>query len=189
MLYIQQSLGEGEELVQVGHFHWTYTLAAFTNVVWGMVMGLMTLFGCVYAVMHFDMYMLLVKNLPADYSWVEVTRALHPGIKITVFFMFLFGILGYAAMMIRKITTEIAITSTRLVYKTGLIARSVGEISIDRIEGVNVLQSFMGRILGYGRVVVRGMGVGEVILPPIEEPVTFRKSIDRARTLSRERVF
>ncbi len=54
-------------------------------------------------------------------------------------------------------------------------------MSIDRIEGVNVLQSIMGRIFGYGRVMVRGMGVGQVVLPPIENPIAFRKAIEKAR--------
>jgi hypothetical protein len=48
---------------------------------------------------------------------------------------------------------------------------------------VNVLQTILGRILGYGRLMVRGMGVGEVILPPLANPIAFRKSIEKARTL------
>ena len=56
-------------------------------------------------------------------------------------------------------------------------------ISIDRIEGVNILQSIQGRIFGYGRILVRGMGIGEVILPPIANPVEFRKAIEKARTV------
>ena len=78
---------------------------------------------------------------------------------------------------------EIAITNNRLVYKRGLIARQVGEISIDRIEGVNVLQTVFGRIYNYGRLAIRGMGVGEVVLPPIEDPITFRKAIEKARVI------
>jgi hypothetical protein len=30
---------------------------------------------------------------------------------------------------------------------------------------------------------VRGMGVGEVILPPIADPIAFRKAIDRAKSI------
>ena len=42
----------------------------------------------------------------------------------------------------------------------------------------------MGRLFGYGRVMVRGMGVGEVVLPPIEQPIRFRKAIEKARMAS-----
>ena len=84
-------------------------------------------------------------------------------------------------MMVVKVTTEIAITTSRLVYKRGLVARHVGEMSIDRIEGVNVLKTIMGRIFDYGRLAVRGMGVGEVVLPPLASPLAFRKAIEKAK--------
>ena len=73
--------------------------------------------------------------------------------------------------MIVKATTEIAITTSRLVYKRGLVARTVGELNIDRIESIAVIQSVCGRIFNYGRLIIRGMGVGEIMLPPIEDPV------------------
>ena len=85
--------------------------------------------------------------------------------------------------MVVKATTEIAITNNRLIFKRGLVARQVGEINIDRIEGVNVLQTIMGRVFNYGRIMVRGMGVGEVVLPPIEDPIAFRKAIEKAKAL------
>jgi uncharacterized membrane protein YdbT with pleckstrin-like domain len=58
-------------------------------------------------------------------------------------------------------------------------------MNIDRIEGVDVAQGILGRILGFGFVSVRGMGVGEVPLPAIAEPVEFRKAIERARSIKR----
>ena len=48
---------------------------------------------------------------------------------------------------------------------------------------MNVLQTIMGRIFNYGRIMVRGMGVGEVILPPIEDPIAFRRAIEKAKAL------
>jgi uncharacterized membrane protein YdbT with pleckstrin-like domain len=116
-------------------------------------------------------------------SWLDYIRGLHPAIKLVSLMFFVLGLLKFAKQMVDKVTTEIAITTSRLIYKRGLVARYVGEISIDRIEGVNVLQGFWGRIFDYGRVVVRGMGVGEVILPPLSRPVIFRKAIEKARTL------
>ena len=90
-------------------------------------------------------------------------------------------------MMIIKATTEIGVTDIRLVYKRGLVARAVGEINIDRIEGVNVLQGILGRIFGYSRVMVRGMGVGEVVLPPIAQPIRFKKAIEKARSMAKKK--
>lgn len=176
MLYIQQSLGPDEELVHVGQFHWIYTLSAIMSIVWGVLGCIAVIWGGIYLQQNF---------LSGFYSEsvLGMIRQLHPGIRILAFFVFLMGLMRFAQMMIVKATTEIAITNSRLVYKRGLVARQVGEMSIDRIEGVNVLQGIMGRIFNYGRIMVRGMGVGEVVLPPLDDPISFRKSIEKAKTL------
>lgn len=176
MLYIQQSLTDGEDLVHVAQFHWMYNVQAVFNIVFSIVLSVAIIVFAVRfhpVVFHDPGYPYL--------SWIEKVRVLHPGIKIAAFFVMLMGILRFVQMMIVRVTTEIVVTNKRLVYKRGLIARYVGEINIDRIEGVNVLQGVLGRIFGYGRLMVRGMGVGEVMLPAVDAPITFRKAIDRAR--------
>ncbi len=181
MDYIRQSLGEDEELVHVAHFHWFYTLSAVLNIVFGVGLAVAIIVGAIMvqpwlpAFLRFD--------VPQDAGTLELIRSVSPGIKILAFMVLAFGLLRYAQMMIIKATTEIAITNKRLVYKRGLIARYVGEMNIDRIEGVNVLQGVWGRIFNYGRIMVRGMGVGEVVLPPIEDPIKFRKAIEKARSV------
>jgi hypothetical protein len=182
MLYVQQSLAADEELVHVGNFHWIYTVQAVLSIVWGLLICLLILFGAVY--LQLELGLSFSDNGPREGAGVfENIRSLHPGVRLLAFFIFLLGLFRFAQMMVVKATTEIAVTTNRLIYKRGLIARRVGEISIDRIEGVNVLQGIIGRLLNYGRVMVRGMGVGEVTLPPIEDPVGFRKAIDKARSL------
>lgn len=176
MLYVQQSLGPDEELVHIGSFHWMYTFQAFMAIVWGVVASIMIVVGGVFMYKKMGQF-------PPEIGWLEAVRYIHPGLRIFSFLVFVMGLLSFAQMMVVKATTEIAVTNTRIVYKRGLVARQVGEISIDRIEGVNVLQSILGRLLDYGRLAVRGMGIGEVVLPPIEDPLTFRQAIEKARTM------
>ena len=125
---------------------------------------------------------LMTSSLDANDGWVGALQKLHPGIKLAALLIFLLGVLKFAHMLVTKITTEIAVTTTRLVYKRGLVARYVGEINIDRIEGITVLQSILGRMFNFGQLVIRGMGVGELILPVIADPVKFRRAIEKART-------
>ncbi len=95
---------------------------------------------------------------------------------------FLIGILIFARMMIDKWTTEIVITSDRLIYKRGWIARHVEEIALDRIEEVVLDQTVIGRMLGYGRIVVVGTGRGIIRLPSVlSDPVEFRRALAEAR--------
>ncbi len=178
MDYIRQSLGEDEELVHVAHFHWTYTFSAVFNIVFAVLLAS----AVIVASIKLEPMVFRSKDF-SGMNWLETVRAVHPGVKIIAFMVLVMGLLRYAHMMIIKATTEIAITNKRLVYKRGLVARYVGEMNIDRIEGVNVLQGFWGRILNFGRIMVRGMGIGELILPPIEDPIRFRKAIERARSV------
>jgi uncharacterized membrane protein YdbT with pleckstrin-like domain len=177
MLYVQQSLAPEEELVHIGKFHWMYTVGAFLAIFWGLVGSVMVIVVATYAYSFMGLYP------QQDLTVMEAIQKLHPGIRVCSFLVFIFGLLRFASMMIVKATTEIAVTTSRLVYKRGLVARHVGEISIDRIEGVNVFQTILGRLLNYGRVMVRGMGVGEVVLPPIEDPISFRRAIEKAKAL------
>lgn len=176
MLYVEQSLGPDEELVHIGSFHWFYTLQAFMAIIWGCIFSIAILMAGVYGYGMFG-------KLPLGIGYFDAIGVLHPGIRILSFIAFVLGLMSFAQMMVIKATTEIAITNTRLVYKRGLIARNVGEISVDRIEGVNVLQTVLGRIFNYGRLAIRGMGIGEVVLPPIQDPIAFRKAIEQARSI------
>lgn len=176
MLYVQESLGPEEQLVHIGEFHWMYTFTAFLSIFWGVIICILILFGAVEIYKQMNWF-------PPSVGYMEAIPHLHPGARIAAFIAFLLGLMAFAQKMVIKATTEIAITNSRLIYKRGLVARAVGEMSIDRIEGVNVLQSLLGRLLNYGRVAVRGMGVGEVVLPPIEDPVLFRQSIEKAKTV------
>lgn len=181
MDYIRQSLTEDEELVHVAHFHWFYSVAALFNIVFGVGLAAAIIVGTIIVQPMLPGF--LKFDVPVGAGWLDMVRAVHPGIKIVAFLVLTMGLLRYAQMMIVKATTEIAVTNKRLVYKRGLIARYVGEMNIDRIEGVNVLQGVIGRIFNYGRVMVRGMGVGEVVLPSIEDPLKFRRAIEKARSV------
>ena|ERR1700754_4612674 len=91
------------------------------------------------------------------------------------------GLIFAIPMFIRIWTTEIAVTTHRLIKKTGLIALHTEELSIHNIEGVRVDQGFWGRVLGYGHLRIEGTGVDKIELPPIADPVTFRAAIETAK--------
>ena len=59
-----------------------------------------------------------------------------------------------------RLGTEIAVTDRRIIFKTGLFQRHTVEISMEKVESVDVDQSILGRVFGYGDVTVRGTGEG-----------------------------
>jgi uncharacterized membrane protein YdbT with pleckstrin-like domain len=96
-----------------------------------------------------------------------------------VFFGVLFFLTGFILLLkalITKISTELAVTSKRVIAKFGLISRSTIELNHGKVESMNVDQTIMGRIFGFGTVVVNGTGGGKTPIPNIDAPLTFRRN-------------
>ena len=74
-------------------------------------------------------------------------------------------------------TTETDVTNLRVVHKTGFIKRRTFEMSLDKVESVDVNQSILGRLLNYGNVTVRGVGEGAETIATIASPLDFRNHI------------
>jgi uncharacterized membrane protein YdbT with pleckstrin-like domain len=85
------------------------------------------------------------------------------------------GVLLAITAWLKRFGTEIAVTDRRVIYKTGLIRRHTTEINMDKIESVDVDQSVLGRMFGYGTVTIRGTGEAVEPLRDIADPIAFRK--------------
>lgn len=70
---------------------------------------------------------------------------------------------------------EFAITNHRIIVKTGLISRRTLEMNLNKVETVNVDQSIVGRMLGYGTIRIVGTGGTNEIFENIAQPIEFRK--------------
>jgi uncharacterized membrane protein YdbT with pleckstrin-like domain len=73
--------------------------------------------------------------------------------------------------------TEIDVTTLRVVHKTGFIQRKTFEMSLDKVESVDVNQSILGRLFNYGDVEIFGVGEGGKIIKMIASPLEFRNAI------------
>jgi uncharacterized membrane protein YdbT with pleckstrin-like domain len=74
-------------------------------------------------------------------------------------------------------TTETDVTNLRVVHKTGFIKRRTFEMSLDKVESVDVNQTILGRILNYGDVTILGVGEGKETIKTIASPLDFRNFI------------
>ena len=74
-------------------------------------------------------------------------------------------------------TTETDVTNLRVIHKTGFITRKTFEMSLDKVESVDVNQSILGRLLNYGDVTILGVGEGKQTIATIASPLAFRNSI------------
>ena len=107
----------------------------------------------------------------------EYDKYLVWALQIVAGLFFLFAILSALRALIRRATTELAITDRRVIHKVGLIRRDTIEINRSKVETVRVDQNVWGRMLGFGTVTVRGTGGSFEPIPFIAEPLTFRSHI------------
>jgi hypothetical protein len=114
----------------------------------------------------------------AEFHWWYSFKAWA---ALILLFWCIIGIVIFVRMMIKKRTTEIGVTTTRFVEKTGLATLHTNEIALHNIEGVRVEQSVWGRILGYGHLRIEGTGIDAITIPDIADPIAFRAAIETAK--------
>lgn len=81
------------------------------------------------------------------------------------------------------LTAECVLTNKRVVVKTGWLRRDVVEIPLAKIEGVQLHQPFIGRLLGYATVVVSGLGGTRELQRNIATPLAFHHALQEALDL------
>jgi len=101
----------------------------------------------------------------------------------TVILLIALGVIAWP--LIARKSTELVITSKRLIAKFGVTSTQSIEIHFDRIETVRVKQSLMGRILNYGDIVVTGTGSTFDPIPNISQPMKFRAALNDAMEATR----
>ena len=97
--------------------------------------------------------------------------------------IFIIGIIKFLRMIINKWTTERVLTNLRYIQKTGWIRRNTEEISISKIEEVDLKQSVLGRILGFGSINISGTGSGQITLKSIDDPLMFQKNLNNLKAM------
>ena len=151
MKYVEQVLQPGETVTYATSLHWLVYSRAILLVI------------------------LAILSLIAGKAVAEPTAQIALDI-IAALLGFLALISGLDAV-IRRSTTELAVTDRRVIYKTGIFQRHSMEMNRSKVETVGVDQSILGRILGYGTVMVRGTGGSFEPIRFIGDPLSFRSHI------------
>ena len=151
MKYVEQVLQPGETLIYATSLHWLVYLRALVLLI--LAIACLIAAGSV--------------NDPWAVLALQIVAALFG----------LIALISGLSAMIRRQTTELAVTDRRVIYKTGIVQRHSVEINRSKVETVGVNQSILGRILGYGTVIVRGTGGSFEPVAFIGDPLTFRSHI------------
>lgn len=191
--YVREALNPNEKIVHIANFHWFYDAMSWFYLMCGVFLGMGVLYGAAMITLGWDVDKAFPNIAPENKAeafdkvithyggLLNVIIDLHWGMKLIAALIVLWGVFTFLTRIIVKYSTEICVTTNRMIYKRGFIARYVGELKLDRLESVNVWQGFFGRIFNFGRVIVHGVGVGNIMLPEIADPIRFRKALDYAR--------
>ena len=82
----------------------------------------------------------------------------------------------YEYLRVRHI--EQGVTNKRVIFKTGIISRKSEEMTLASIETVEIDQSIIGRMLGYGSVKVTGRGTSDVLFRLVDDPMAVKRAIE-----------
>jgi uncharacterized membrane protein YdbT with pleckstrin-like domain len=153
MRYIQRTLIAGESVLYRAHLHWVVLL-------WhGLIGGISMLVGLA----------LLIGTL------VTTGRDLGHGGTAAVIGGAVLLVAGFG--ILKRASTEIAVTNKRVLIKTGFFSRKTIEIFLSKIESVVVDETFLAKTFGYGTVTVRGTGGTPEQFDRVANPLEFRRQV------------
>ena len=152
MSYVKRVLEPGETITHVTRTHWRVYVPAI----------LLAILAAAFA----------ASNYVAD-DFVALPRIAAAILLALAFVSWLPAFLG-------RWTTELAVTNRRIVFKSGLFRRHTMEMNMSKVESVDVDQSVIGRILGFGTVTIRGTGGGIEPMRNIADPIAFRNHVTAA---------
>ncbi len=154
MSYFDKVLQPGERVLVKGRLHWVIYLTAYVVMV-------------VAAAVALASWLALGK----EQSSMEMIGFAVAGLILV------YGIVLFIGRMIVRMSSEFAVTDHRVLVKRGLISLHTVEMNVDKVESVDVDQTVLGRILGYGSVTVHGVGARWDPIPGLADPLGFRNAI------------
>lgn len=157
MSYIEKHLIQGEKVVYETRLHW-------------IMLVIPILLGAVIAVPGIA---LLMPAALGNKSASSVPLAIGGG-----FLILLAAIVIFRGFLMRN-ATEMAVTNMRVVVKIGVASRRTIEMLLSRVESIGVEESPAGRVLGYGTVMIRGIGGTPESFHNIAHPLDLRTQVQQ----------
>jgi len=159
MSYVDQNLEAGEVVRYRTRLHWAVLIVPILALVFVGIPGL-----------TLTIMAMTSKN-------VENPMESRLGIGLLGACMLAIPVIVLVVAILRRATSEFAVTSKRVIIKVGAISTKTFELFLNKIESVGVNQDLFGRLFGYGTILVRGTGGGLEPFSCIVDPLEFRKRV------------
>jgi len=160
MGYIEKTLIPGEHVVYRTRLHW---IVMFGHLLLALLFLALGSFVLVYGYRH---------RATIPLSQMHLYEAGGAAAVVLALVVFLMG-------SVRRNATEMAVTSRRVVVKTGLASRRTVEMLLNKVETIEVTEPGMGRMLGYGSITIIGTGGTSEPFHKIAHPLEFRSRVQQ----------
>jgi len=149
--YVERHLLAGERVVYKTRLHWVLFVKPALVVLAGMIL------------------MVLLRQVQ-DPPWLWIFGAA----------VVLIGLVWAFVHYVEVMTSEFAVTTSRLILKVGLISRYTTALLLAKVESIGVQQGLIARLLNYGDLTVTGTGGAREIFRRVRDPIGFRNHVQQA---------
>lgn len=160
MTYVTSNMVPGETLIYETRLHWIVMLGHL--VVGCLLLSVPGVLLLVYALSHASM----------DTTDLHLMEAGSVALLVCGLVVILMG-------MVRRNATEMAVTNHRVVIKTGLMSRTTIEMLLNKVESIEISETAVGRMLGYGTIVMIGTGGTPEPFHKMAHPLEFRSHVQQ----------
>lgn len=168
MAFIDRVVGPDEKLIGILSVHWIY---AFRGFLWFLVFA---------GTGKFLDYQ--IANLVYNNPGLQTNQGLMIAGDYIFYIGCAIGSILFLLFVVMYLTTELGLTTQRVIYKRGLLMVDVKESDLEEIKAADVDNGVLGRILNYGYINFDARFVENVTLPAIADPYRFVKALNEART-------
>lgn len=159
MSYIEKSLIEDEKII----YKFNLPIYAFLPSYFSIFIGIVLL---IFA---------LILNQTDYFKFYRQEVTSHVLFFLGFYFLIIFGIYNYLKIK----SLEMAITNKRCIKALNFFSLKTSIIRLEKIESVDIQQTFWGKIFNYGNVILGSIGENSFILENIDEPVEVQKKINK----------
>lgn len=160
MSYVESNLVPGETVIYETRLHWIVML-------WQIMLGCLLLGLPGVLVLFYALSQTGIEN-----KTLHIMEGAGVALLVCGAFVILMG-------MVRRNATEMAVTNRRVVIKTGMASRKTIEMLLGKVESIEVSETALGRMLGYGTIVIIGTGGTPEPFYKVAHPLEFRSQVQQ----------
>ncbi len=113
-------------------------------------------------------------------AWLMASLAIYtiqPQLPLLALFPLLLAMGSAIATAVSLISSEFGVTNKRILIKVGFININSIDTLLSKVESIQVHQSLLGRLLGYGTLIICGTGGTRDRFSSIDNPLYFRRLV------------